>query len=741
MKRKRTDSFLIAPDQSAVWFTRVTVFLCGAVLLFRLVSSFFPKERLWGINHLAYFSPYFAISITILGLLVLVPRINRLLQDNLRRPLNFVHELTIGKHKYLYFIIFSFLSIIVFWFLRVKTYFLGDEYHLITALPAGELVFKWSEPLEIAAHLYLYELLRQFMAVDGAIVYSLISYIAGVVFVFLVFLTADLLGKSKSEKVFVFSILVSMGSILLFFGYAENYSLTYTAILAYLYFALRYLKNESSILPTTLMFVLGCSLHLLTFSLLPSLLFLYLLKSDTKTREFVISKKRVLLYSLLSLFIITGIYVYIVKYGKLSSLLTVTVPLTAAWYSVPGYTLFSFSHLLDMFNEQILVSPIGLVLLLVILIVFGLKRTLLSDRTSQFLVIVTIFQMTFHFLIDPDLGATRDWDLFSFTALGYTLLGIYLFSKLVQDKQKLRYIGAVLISTVLFSTLPWVMLNASTEKSLKRIIDAVDLDPKRNPQTYINLGTYLVERGLLEDAKKMGEKLKVQFPWVWLTLKGQVMTAMGDLQGAEAAFKEAIQSAPMMSSAHLNLGITYFERGKMDMAILEFERAIQLNPEGIIAFKSYAWIGDVYAQRGQFDKAIQAYNKAINGEIVNKGEVYQKLGRIYVQRREFDKAIEMYKESIEREINNKELVYQSLGHCYFIKNELDKAISMYQKALKLDPDVIEPHAYLGHAYLKKGMKDKAIEEYKIYLKYGKDDEQIKTIKALILKLNQEKSNS
>lgn len=389
MKENGTDTLPVASDKNVVWSARVVGFSCAVLLLSRFISSYFPKERLWGINHLGYFSPYFAIVITMGGLLLLVPKINQGLQNILKKRLDFVCRLTIQRNKYLYFILISFSSTVVFWLLRVKAPFLGDGYHLITALPTGKIIRIW-EPLETAIHLHLYRFLTRFMAVDTMTIYASLSYLAGAIFIFFALLTSDLIGKNKFEKLFVLSILVSMGSILLFLGYAEHYSLTYAGILAYLYLGLRYLERRGSIFSVTVIFILSCFLHLLTLSLFPSLVFLYLWRSDAKTKELHISPKRIFLCSLLGLSTVVGIYIYIMKYGKIGSLLTITVPLATAGSSRPYYSLLSPAHLLDILNEQLLISPVGL-LLLTMVIMFSLNKTELKDKVFQFLAVVMFF--------------------------------------------------------------------------------------------------------------------------------------------------------------------------------------------------------------------------------------------------------------------------------------------------------------------------------------------------------------
>jgi tetratricopeptide (TPR) repeat protein len=683
MKQKKADTFQVASSRNETWFSRVVVISCAAILLSHLISSYFPKERLWGINHLAYFSPYFAIFFSILGLLLLVPKINLRVQNIIKKLLNPLYRLTIQKHKYLYFAIFSFSSIAVFWLFRVKTQLLGDGYHLMSTFATGKIfptMLTW-EPLEVGIHVFLYKFLSQFAAVDPLTIYALVSYLAGMVFIFFAILTSDLLGKDKFEKVFVFSILVSMGSILLFLGYVEHYSLTYANILAYLYFALRYLKKGGSILPSTFVFILGCLLHLLTFCFFPSLVFLYLLKSHGKTKELYVSKKRMIIFLLVSLSAFGGIYFYVMKRGQVSSLLAIALPLSplkSIWEGRLDYTLFSSSHLLDLFNEQLLLSPIGFVLAFT-LIVFYRKKIDFKDRVFQFLLILIPFQLTFHFLVNPKLGAVRDWDMFFFTALGYTMLGIYLFSKLTRNEKRVRYIGTALVFTSLLSTLPWGWLNHNVQKSVKRIIDAVEMDPA-NYSYYVYIEEYLKTLGEFgaKEGKKLNELFREQFPAGGYEKRGDELMKAGNLEEAEVMYKEAVRIATWSNSTHHRLGICYVQRGKLDESILEFEKTIKLGPEHILAYKSYAGLGYVYLHKRQFDKALDMYQRAIKGII-----------------------------------DEKERVYQDMGKCYLAQGKLDEAISMYKEALRLNPEFLQPHIYLGEAYLKKGMKDIAIKEYKI----------------------------
>ena len=99
-----------------------------------------------------------------------------------------------------------------------------------------------------------------------------------------------------------------------------------------------------------------------------------------------------------------------------------------------------------------------------------------------------VCSFAFALLVDPKLGYARDWDLFAFTGLGVTFLGLYLMlnflrtlHKTVQGRKEkvmelnhepygvwLNRMTVILFVTSLVSTLPWILVNASEGKAIAR---------------------------------------------------------------------------------------------------------------------------------------------------------------------------------------------------------------------------------------------------------------------------------
>jgi tetratricopeptide (TPR) repeat protein len=59
---------------------------------------------------------------------------------------------------------------------------------------------------------------------------------------------------------------------------------------------------------------------------------------------------------------------------------------------------------------------------------------------------------------------------------------------------------------------------------------------------------------------------------------GQKALATGNYPAAERAYEKLRDLEPGIAEVHANLGLIYFEEGKFDQAIPEFEHALKLKP-------------------------------------------------------------------------------------------------------------------------------------------------------------------
>ena len=132
----------------------------------------------------------------------------------------------------------------------------------------------------------------------------------------------------------------------------------------------------------------------------------------------------------------------------------------------------------------------------------------------------------------------------------------------------------------------------------------------------------------------------------------------GDLDLAVQLYKQSIEMFPT-AEAYTFLGWTYHFQGKIDDAIAECKKAIEVDP----AFGNpYNDIGSYLIERGKYDEAIPWLEKAIGS---SRYEAYHypwyNLGRAYVNKEMYRKARECFEKSLEIEPAY-ELARQALGN-------------------------------------------------------------------------------
>jgi predicted O-linked N-acetylglucosamine transferase (SPINDLY family) len=145
------------------------------------------------------------------------------------------------------------------------------------------------------------------------------------------------------------------------------------------------------------------------------------------------------------------------------------------------------------------------------------------------------------------------------------------------------------------------------------------------------------------------------------------------------------------------------ELGKLDDALIGYQRAITLNPNDP---EYYNNMGILLEKREEFDDAIISYNKAlsIKPDYVeanyNLGNAFKKLGEIEAATFYFKKAISYNA--------NYTQAYNNLGNILHQEGRIDEAIRMFQKAISINPSLAETYCNLGYAFIEKNNINKAI---------------------------------
>ena len=122
----------------------------------------------------------------------------------------------------------------------------------------------------------------------------------------------------------------------------------------------------------------------------------------------------------------------------------------------------------------------------------------------------------------------------------------------------------------------------------------------------------------------------------------------GDMEGAIAAYKRSIELYPT-ADAHTFLGWAYSFQGRIDEAIKECERAIQIDPD---FGNPYNDIGVYLIEKGEYDEAIPWLQKAMVAKRYEPRHFpHMNLGRVLVRKGRYQEAITELKKALAIEPN------------------------------------------------------------------------------------------
>ena len=710
------------PHADYVTWDKVAAAICLILPFLLWLASFFPKSRLWGINHWAYYPFWLRTAVIVSALVIFIPRVQQKLVVFLKPPLIRFFGIFTESRKVWSYLSIAIISLLIFYLFRTKTHFLGDGYHILDSIRTGSLTPNWSQPLSIWISLGLYRLLFPALNLDGASVYALVSYIAGIIFVIFALKLANFLGKSPSTRLFIFLMLILMGSGELFFGYAEHYPLLCSGILIYLFYSLKYLRGKTKVFVPVMIFLILLPTHFSSMYLLPSVSYLLVSCPEEKISTHPLKAKKLWMVLLFVLIICVCSVLYVRNSDRF--VLGHVMPILHGGYAGPHYALFSPDHIIDFLNQQFLSSPIGFALCLILLIIKP-GYLALKDRTFKFLLTVGLAQLVFNFIINPGLGAARDWDLFASVGLGYTVLALYIFSR-VEPAAKLSRLKFNLTVAALLFTLPWILINASPDKSVARFRNLLDLDPRRSRNGHFVLAVYFNRLGKPEERDNENRKIMEKFPELKLYDLGKTLLEQGDLSQAYQKFTQSLQISPDCAEAHAGLGWYYSLSGDFKKSETEYKKALELKPD---LQTVYSDLGDVYMKKLDFKNAERMYNHALKHG-VDDPRIYNNLGILYVQLSQLDQAASFYQKAINMQKNSSES-RSGLAYIYSQQGEFQEALAELDLLLQTDPNFAMAYYQLGSVYQSLGRKKEALEAYSRYLKTQPNDPKAVQVKQLM----------
>ncbi len=188
----------------------------------------------------------------------------------------------------------------------------------------------------------------------------------------------------------------------------------------------------------------------------------------------------------------------------------------------------------------------------------------------------------------------------------------------------------------------------------------------------------------------------------------------GDYEGAFTDLQAIVEADPDNAEAQLQLGMAALRSGHEDVAQAAFQRVLELDPTQAAA--AHHNLGVLYYQQGRIEEAIAQFQEAL-AEEDDAGTHYQ-LGAAYlVQALPENPAVPVDEEKVQQAISEFERALAmdperveamvGLGNAYLLEMRTDEAIEQLEKAVELDPQMPEALFALGRAYAQAGQVEDA----------------------------------
>ncbi len=234
---------------------------------------------------------------------------------------------------------------------------------------------------------------------------------------------------------------------------------------------------------------------------------------------------------------------------------------------------------------------------------------------------------------------------------------------------------------------------------------------KKSPEN----GRALLQKGIAQVGQKKYkeaasnlEKAQIALPRVSQigTLLGKVYTNLEKYELAARSFAQVALYDPQDFGIQLQVGRSWIKASKPSEAMDAFLRAERMFADSVILKKE---IGLLAADMGDTSKAVTYLESYLDKGSMDS-EVLMRLGDIYTEKGVYDKAFYMYNHAMSV-VEDKNTARFALGSFYIRKGDPNAAITYLQDIIKENPKYSEVQRLVADAYFAAGNHSEALSHY------------------------------
>lgn len=311
---------------------------------------------------------------------------------------------------------------------------------------------------------------------------------------------------------------------------------------------------------------------------------------------------------------------------------------------------------------------------------------------------------------------------------------LYYWGSLLLNQKKMEQALPVLTSAVKLQPeylavrlkLGEALLKTGQTESAEKIYQGILKEYPDSAEAYFGLGRLQAERGDHAAAAESYRKACELFPTYGaahyaLAVAYRKLGRISEAQEQENIHERNVHIVPpvvdplrdelrgmdLSAVSHLERGVQLEEVGRIDDAIAETEKALELNPALV---KAHVNLLILYGRIGNMNKAEEHYQAVLAANPDQYPDAYYNYGVLLIKEGKFEEAEKAFRKAVATAPSN-ELAHSNLGYLLEHQGKLSEAAVEYRKVIELTPNSRQAHFELGRILVNQQQYQAAIEQF------------------------------